>query len=251
MSHGIRLSKFMCPQTQSEIEEMNRTPYASAIGSIMYGMLCTRPDIAYAVSVTSRYQSNPGPAHWKAVKSILKYLRRTKELFLVYGESELKLEGFTDSSFQSDVDDSRSNSGFIFKLNGGAVCWKSSKQSTTADSVTEAEYIAACDAAKEASWIRKFIQELGVFPSADDPVRVYCDNTGAVAQAKEPRSHPKSRHVLMKYHLVCKIVERGEVVVERVTSEDNVADPFTKRLSIFVHEKHRESMGLRYMNSWL
>ena len=84
------------------------------------------------------------------MKDILKYLRRTRDLFLVYGDAELKIEGFTDSSFQSDVDDSRSNSGFIFKLNGGAVCWKSSKQGTTADSVTEADHIAACDAAKEA-----------------------------------------------------------------------------------------------------
>ena len=151
MSHGVRLSKLMCHATQVEIEEMNRTPYASAIGSIMYGMLCTRPDIAYAVSVTSRYQSNPGPAHWKAVKDILKYLRRTRDLFLVYGSTELKLEGFTDSSFQSDVDDSKSNSGYIFMLNGGAVSWKSSKQGSTADSTTEAEYIAASDAAKEGS----------------------------------------------------------------------------------------------------
>ncbi|KAL8064717.1 hypothetical protein ABFX02_01G109450 [Erythranthe guttata] len=251
MSHGVRLSKSMCPQTPSEIEEMKRTPYASAIGSIMYGMLCTRPDIAYAVSVTSRYQSNPGPAHWKAVKDILKYLRRTKDIVLVYGGAELKLEGFTDSSFQSDVDDSKSNSGFIFTLNGGAVCWKSSKQSTTADSTTEAEYIAASEAAKEGTWIRKFIQELGVIPDASDPVPLYCDNTGAVAQAKEPRSHQKSKHILRKYHVIREIIDRGEVKVERVTSEENVADPFTKPLPRSVHEKHRESMGLRFMGSWL
>ncbi|KAL7137834.1 hypothetical protein ABFS83_10G120500 [Erythranthe nasuta] len=251
MSHGVRLSKSMRPQTQMEIEEMKRTPYASAIGSIMYGMLCTRPDIAYAVSVTSRYQSDPGPAHWKAVKDILKYLRRTRDLFLVYGDTELKLEGFTDSSFQSDVDDSKSNSGYIFKVNGGAVCWKSSKQGTTADSTTEAEYIAASDVSKEGSWIRKFIQELGVFPNASDPVRLYCENNGAVTQAKEPRAHQKSKHVLRKYHVIRGVIERGEVKLDRVTSEDNIADPFTKPLSGSVHEKHRESMGLRFMSSWL
>ncbi|KAL7125418.1 hypothetical protein ABFS83_14G115900 [Erythranthe nasuta] len=220
MSHGVRLSKSMRPQTQMEIEEMKRTPYASAIGSIMYGMLCTRPDIAYAVSVTSRYQSDPGPAHWKVVKDILKYLRRTRDLFLVYGDTELKLEGFTDSSFQSDVDDSKSNSRYIFKVNGGAVCWKSSKQGTMADSTTEAEYIAASDASKEGSWIRKFIQELGVFSSASDPVRLYCDNNGAVAQAKEPRAHHKSKHVLRKYHVIREIIKRGEVKLDRVTSEE-------------------------------
>ena len=116
----------------------------------MYAMLCTRPDVAFALSVTSRFQANPGESHWEAVKCILKYLRRTKDLFLVYEGEELKLQGYTDSSFQSDPDDSRSTSGFLFTLNGGAVSWKSSKQPTTADLTTEAEYIAVSDAAKEA-----------------------------------------------------------------------------------------------------
>ena len=106
---------------------MDMIPYASAIGSIMYVMLCTRPDIAHALSVMSRYQADPGLEHWKAVKCILKYLRRTKDLLLVNGGSSLKVEGYTDSSFQSDVDDSKSNSGYVYTLNGGAVCWKSSK----------------------------------------------------------------------------------------------------------------------------
>ena len=144
---------------------MEKIPYASAIGSIMYAMLCTRPDVAFALSVTSRFQDNPGESHWEAVKCILKYLRRTKDLFLVYGGEELKLQGYTDSSFQSDPDDSRSTSGFLFTLNGGAVSWKSSEQPTTADSTIEAEYIAASDAAKEAIWLKKFITDLGVIPT--------------------------------------------------------------------------------------
>ena len=110
--HGIHLSKSMSPKTYDERERMNKIPYASAIGSLMYAMLCTRPDIAHAVSVTSRYQSNPGEEHWTAVKNIFKYLRRTKDLFLTYGEGELKIEGFRDSDFQSDVDDRKSISGF-------------------------------------------------------------------------------------------------------------------------------------------
>ena len=152
MRHGISLSTSMSPKTPEERANMDMIPYASAIGSIMYAMLCTRPDIAHALSVTSRYQADPGLEHWKAVKCILKYLRRTKDLLLVYGGNSLKVEGFTDSSFQSDVDDSKSNSGYVYTLNGGAVCWKSSKQDTTADSTTEAEYIAALDAAKEGVW---------------------------------------------------------------------------------------------------
>ncbi|KAL0288030.1 UNVERIFIED_CONTAM: Retrovirus-related Pol polyprotein from transposon TNT 1-94 [Sesamum calycinum] len=150
MRHGVKLSKKQSPKTDEELKRMLDIPYASAVGSIQYVAQCTRPDIAYALSVTSRYQACAGEAHWTAVKTILQYLRRTKDVFLVYGGGELILEGFSDASFQSDDDDAKSQSGFVFKLNGGVVAWKSSKHDTTADSTTEAEYIAASEAAKEA-----------------------------------------------------------------------------------------------------
>ena len=149
-------------------------------------MLCTRPDVSFAVSVTSKFQSTYGEEHWTAVKNILKYLRRTKDLFLVYGEGDLQISGYTDASFQFDKDNCISQSGFVFIMNGGAVVWKSSKQDTTADSTIEAEYIAASDSAKEAVWIKKFITELGVVPSIADPIPVYCDNNGAL---HKPRNH--------------------------------------------------------------
>jgi hypothetical protein len=96
--------------------------YASAIGTIMYAMICMRPDVSYALSATSRYQSNYGDAHWTIVKNILKYLRRIKEVFIVFGgEEELVVKGYSDASFQTDADDSKSQSGFVFHLNGGAV----------------------------------------------------------------------------------------------------------------------------------
>ena len=98
---------------------MNMIPYASAIGSIMYAMLCTRPDLSYALSVPSRYQSNPGMGHWVPVKNILKYLRRTKDVFLIYGDGDFIVNGYSDASFQSDRDDSKSQLGYVFTLNGG------------------------------------------------------------------------------------------------------------------------------------
>ena len=105
----------------------------------MYAMICTRPDVAFAISLTSRYQANPGESHWAAVKTILKYLKRTKEMFLVYGgEEELVVRGYADASFQTDRDDCRSQSGFVYVMNGGALSWMSSKQDTVADSTTEA-----------------------------------------------------------------------------------------------------------------
>ena len=102
---------------------MSKIPYASAIRSIMYAMLCTQPDVSYALSTTSRYQSDPGESHWTAVKNILKYLRRTKDAFLLYGgkEDELVVNGYTDASFQTDKDDFRSQSSYVFCWNGGAV----------------------------------------------------------------------------------------------------------------------------------
>ena len=139
----------------------------------------------------------------------------------------------------------------FFCLNGGAVSWKSSKQSTTADSTTEAEYLAANDAAKEGVWIRNFIQELNVVPSMKNPITVFCDNTGAVAQAREPRSHQRTKHIMRKYHLIRDIIKRGDVRIERVTSAENVADPLTKPLSHEVFEAHLQKMGLRLALEWL
>ncbi|KAK9018707.1 hypothetical protein V6N11_033754 [Hibiscus sabdariffa] len=251
MRHGISLSKEMCPSTPQERERMSQIPYASAIGSIMYAMICTRPDLSYALSMTSRYQANHGEGHWTAVKNILKYLRRTKDVFLVYGgEEELRIKGYTDASFQTDKDDSRSQSGFVFCLNGGAVSWKSSKQDTVADSTTEAEYIAASEAAKEAVWIKKFITELGVIPSISDAVDLYCDNNGAIAQAKEPRSHQRSKHILRRFHLIREIIDRGDVEICKVNTDDNIADPLTKPLAQQKHDRHTESLGIRYVSDW-
>ena len=108
--------------------------------------------------------------------------------------------------------------------------WKSTKQQTVADSTTEAEYIAVSEAAKEAVWMKKFITEVGVIPEIENPVPLYCDNTGAVAQAKEPRAHHKSKHILRRFHLVREIVERQEVYINRADTKNNIADPFTKAL---------------------
>ncbi|KAL0294321.1 UNVERIFIED_CONTAM: Retrovirus-related Pol polyprotein from transposon TNT 1-94 [Sesamum radiatum] len=202
MRHGIKLSKKQSPKTDEELKRMSDIPYASAVGSIQYAVQCTRPDVAYALSVTSRYQACAGKAHWDAVKSILKYLKRTKDMFLIYGGGELILKGYSDASFQSHDDDAKSQLGFVFKLNGGVVAWKSTKQDTTVDSTTKAEYIAASEAAKEAVWMKNYIQELDVVPSIAEPGVIFCDNNGAIAQAKEPRSHHRSKHILRRYHLL-------------------------------------------------
>ena len=104
MSHGIHLSKDLCPSTPNQRDRMSKVPYASTIGSIMNAMLCTQPDVSFALSMTSRYQQDPGEGHWTTVKNILKYLKRTKDLFLEYGglDNELCVTSYTDASFQTD-----------------------------------------------------------------------------------------------------------------------------------------------------
>ena len=109
--------------------------------------------------------------------------------------------------------------------------WKSSKQEMVADSTIEAEYIAASKAAKVVVWIRKFVSELGVVSSASSPMDLYCDNSGAIAQAKEPRSYQKSKHILRRYHLIREIIDRGDVKICKVHTDLNIVDPLTKPLS--------------------
>ncbi|KAK1680792.1 hypothetical protein QYE76_041640 [Lolium multiflorum] len=217
----------------------------------MYAMLCTRPDIAHAVSLTSKYQSDPGMEHWTAVKNILKYLKRTKDMFLCYGgDQELVVTSYTDASWNTDPDDSKSQSGYMFILNGAAVSWASSKQCTVAKSSTESEYIAASEASSEAVWMKRFIVELGVVPSALDPLVIYCDNMGAIANAQEPRSHKRLKHIKLRYHSIREYIEDGEVKICKVHTDLNVADPLTKALPRAKHDQHQNAMGVSLPAGW-
>ncbi|GJZ02339.1 retrotransposon protein, putative, ty1-copia subclass [Tanacetum coccineum] len=128
---------------------------------------------------------------------------------------------------------------------GEAVTWKSSKQDTMADSTCESEYIAACEASKEAIWMKNFIGDLGVVPTVQDPIEILCDNESAVALTKEPKDHGKSKHIERKYHFVRSKVEEGHVIVKDIRSEDNPADPFTKALAKSKHDEHAKSIGLK------
>ncbi|KAA0063352.1 gag/pol protein [Cucumis melo var. makuwa] len=193
--HGVTLSKEQCPKTPQEVEEMRHIPYASGVGSLMYAMLCTRPDICYAVGIVSRYQSNPGLAHWTAVKTILKYLRRTRDYILVYNSKDLILTGYINSDFQSDRDSRKSTSGSVFTLNGGAIVWRSAKQGCITNFTMEAEYVATCEATKEAVWLRKFLTDLEVVPNMSKSITLYCDNSRAMANSKQPRSHKRGNHI--------------------------------------------------------
>nr|GFA07823.1 hypothetical protein [Tanacetum cinerariifolium] len=231
-----------------EMKRMQNVPYASAVGSIMYVVRCTRPDVAFMQNITSRFQQNSGEAHWTAVKNILIYLRNTKDTFLVYGgdlEAELRVNCYCDAGFKTDRDDTKSQTGYVFVLNGGAVVWKSSNRSTTAQPATKAEYIAASETAKEAVWIRKFIDELGVVSSNNYLIKMNCDNSTAIIMAKESGIQKGAIHFKRKYHYVRECIKTDEIDIVKVHTYDNLTDPFTKALASPKLTRHARSMGLR------
>ena len=178
---GVPLSGDQRPKTLEEEKMMGQIPYASVVGSLMYDMLCTGPDICYSVGMVSQYQSNPRSKHWEVVKHILKYLRRTRDYMLVYHYEDLKPIGYTNSDFQSNLDFRKSTSGCVFTLGGGAISWRSVRQSCIADSTMETEYVATCEAAKGVVWLKKFLPDLGVIRMKQVPITLFCDNSGAIA----------------------------------------------------------------------
>ena len=163
---GDMFNKSQCPRNEVERRLVNSEEYVSAVGSLMYAVSCIRPDISYIVGILGRFQQNPGVAHWKAIKKVLRYLQRTKDFMLVYRRSEnLEVVGYSDSDFAGCADSRESTSGYIFLLAGGAVSWKSAKQSLVTTSTMEAEYVAVFELTLHASWLKNFISELKVVNS--------------------------------------------------------------------------------------
>jgi len=156
LASHFKLSKRLCPTTDEEKERMTSVSQSSAVGSLMYVMVCTRPDIAHAMGLVSRFLSNPGKEHWEAMKWIFRYLRGTSNLCLCFGSSKPVLEGFTDADFAGDLDPRLSTFGYLFTFAGGAISWRSKLQKCTALSTTEAEYIVANEAGKWMIWLKKF-----------------------------------------------------------------------------------------------
>ncbi|GJW01661.1 zinc finger, CCHC-type containing protein [Tanacetum coccineum] len=178
--------------------------------------------------------------HWTTVKNILKDLRNTKYMFLVYeGDTkrELRVSCYTDDGYLTDAGDLKSQTGYVFVLNKGVVDWKSTKQSIFASSSTDVEYIAAFDASKEGVWIHKFISGLGVVPTIKEPINMYCDNTGAISIAKDHGVTKGARHFHIKVHYLRKTIKMGDVRIEKVDTNENLADPFTKALGFPKHSE--------------
>lgn len=214
-------------------------PYRELIGSLMYIMLGSRPDLCYAVGYLSRYQENPSEEHWATLKKVLRYLQGTKGLIMKYvkaGNNVAPLVGFVDSDWGSDVVDRKSQTGFMFKVYGSIVCWSSKKQHTVALSSCEAEYIAACAAAVEAVWLKGLLNDLRV---SVDKVCLYEDNQGCIKMSKNVESK-RAKHIDIKYHFLREKVRDGTIEIIYIDTSNQEADIFTKPLPRPVFEKHRE-----------
>ena len=233
---------FKLPQLNSP--EIDAHQYQSRIGSIMYAMLGTCPDIAYVVGILSQFSANPGKKHLEAINHVLRYLNATKDYKILYdGNSyEDDFTAYCNSDWAGDSRDHRSISGYVFKITGAAVAWSSKKQSSTTLSSTEGEYMALPHAAKEVIWIREFLGDVLFPPSI--PTTLLGDNQGALALAINPAFHARMKHIRVHQHFIRECIYDNNVDLEYIPMADQVADVLTKGLSTTKHKKFTKEMGL-------
>jgi hypothetical protein len=214
-----------------------RTEYQSKVGSLNFASNQTRPDIAFATGYVARYASNPNQTHMSAVDHIFAYLKNDPGKAIVYSSKHgLQLKGVVDSDFAGCEDSRRSSTGWVFTLAGGPISWSSQREKTAATSTMDAEYIAGAEAAKEAVWIRNFINDLRIPGVHIDAVPLYIDNNSALKLTRNPEFHSRSKHIDIKHHFIREKVDEGVINTQRVETRDNLADVFTKALPRPTHE---------------
>ena len=231
------------PWTRFEVANRINYPYREAIGSLMYLMLCTRPDIANALGCVAKYCDEYDQSHWIAVKRIIRYLNTTKDLKLTYGVGfEKGLACYADASWGDDLNNRRSTTGYLTKLDGNLISWKSQRQPTVALSSTEAEYMSLAAAVHEVIWLKRMLSSLKIYPNSK--VKIYQDNQGAIALAKNPIFHQRTKHIDIKYHFVREKVESGDVELIYVPRVMMQADFMTKNLPKPKFTKDVNTIGL-------
>ena len=205
--------------------------YREAVGSLIYAMTCTRPDICYIVTKLSQNLSKPLVAHWTAVKHVLRYIKGTLDYELCYRkcDSNLRLIGYSDADWASSCDDRRSISGYCFSLtdNGPLISWKSRKQPTIALSTCEAEYIALAAAVQESLFLSQWLKHMGNLYEPK-PVLIFEDNQGTIALSHNPVGRQRSKHIDIRYHFIRQVLSEGEVILQYCPTSDMVADAMTK-----------------------
>ncbi|KAL0553398.1 hypothetical protein IC582_007293 [Cucumis melo] len=225
-------------------DNVSQPEYAKIIGSVMYLMNYTRPDIAYAINRLSRYTHNLDRYHWDALHHVLRYLKGTIDYCLHFNKFSVVLEGYCDANWVTDNDEVNSTSGYVFLLGGGAISWKSAKQTCIARSTMESEFIASELAGQEAEWIKNLLGDVPLWKTSV-PVSIQCDSQAAICTAKNSVYNGKSRHIRLRHAVIKKLLKEGTIFLEFVQSEKNLADPLTKGLTRKVVLDSSVNMGLK------
>jgi hypothetical protein len=221
---------------------MSRVPYSSVVGSLMYAMVCIRPDIAHAVGVVRRYMNNPGKEHWEEVKWILGYLRGTATHALCFGGSNTFLQGYVDLDMTGDKDNRRSTTGYVFTIGETTISWILKLQKVVSLSTTEAEYVASTEASKEMIWLQRFMEELG---KKQENNRLYCDSESAIHLENNSTFHSNTKHIQLRYHFIRSVLEDGNLKLEKIHAIQNPADMLTKGVTREKLISYSVSVGLQ------
>ncbi|KAF5471074.1 hypothetical protein F2P56_011546 [Juglans regia] len=245
MAASLKLSKFDSPDFE------DATLYRSIVGGLQYLSL-TRPDISFAVNKIFQFMHSPKNSHWSAVKRVLRYLKGTINLGLLFRpQSSLHLQTYCDVDWGGCPDDRRSTGGFCIYLGSHLVSWSSKKQSTVARSSTEVEYKSLASSAAETIWLQTVLRELGI--SLSKAPTIWCDNLGANCLSMNPVYHSKTKHMDIDFHFIWDRVASKSLHVSFCSSHDQIADVLTKPLvadqfsrfqsSLNVHDTPLDSRG--------
>lgn len=238
---NTRLKKRNLDEGQGDV-----TTYQELVGTLLYIAGCTRPDISFAVSRLSRHLADPSTTHMAHAKRLLRYLKATRTHGILFQRGDNitipVFDAYVDSDHASDTDDRKSQTGYVFLLANGPILARSGKQKCVTLSTTEAEYVAASEAARDLSWIRRAFIELGMV--TDQALRLFIDNSGAQALATGAVGSGRTKHIDVRAHYVCEAVENGLIELNRVESADNTADLLTKALPRPAFERLRSAMGV-------
>ncbi len=231
---GTSLSNDMSPTTNEERQVMKDKPYRTLLGKVMWGQLTTRPDLSYAVSVLSRYQTNPGLEHWRALLHVLGYIRQTVKFGLIFSSDQpLVPVGFVDADYAGCKDTRRSTSGQVFMMAGAPVSWSSKRQQTVALSTVESEYVSTSKAGQQMRWMYSWLEE--ILLAQEKPGDLWGDNRGALDLTKNTKSHAKVKHIDIRHHYIRELVAAKEIKLNFVRGNENPADIFTKPLPRDAH----------------
>ena len=239
------------PDTYYEDDSIvNEPEYRTIVGSLVYAMTCTRPDLSFIVSKLSQHLSRPTEGDWTLLKQVLRYIKGTMNYSLCFTKSisPMKIVGYSDSDWASCSEDRRSITGYYFRLNdeGPAISWKSRKQQTVALSTCEAEYMALCESSQEAVYLNRVFNDLVTDREAeavkDEPIQIYGDNRGSIDIVKNPVKHNRTKHIDIRYHFIRELNQAKVITVNHVASDDNIADVLTKPLPKLKYEKFHHSL---------